>query len=139
MQQAYSISKLADLAGCAHITMRKRLVSAGAQSDNDGKYTLADVLKALLSESSELQEERTKLVQEQRKKLEHINAESEGRLVDAHAFFLQYSEIFSYIRTIIFSSDLSEDEKKDLSRELQRVVVEKEEWPAFVERMDNRK
>jgi hypothetical protein len=45
-EQTFSVSKIADLCGCSHITARKRLVAAGAVAEPNGRYTLKAVLSS---------------------------------------------------------------------------------------------
>jgi hypothetical protein len=118
-------------------TFLRNAIEQNIAPDEHGKYTSRQVFTALTSDTRRrLEQERLLLVQQQRQRIEFENGEAEGRLVNKDDFIQQYSEIFSYIRTTIFASKLSEQEKKDISIELQRVVVEKEEWQAFRERMD---
>jgi hypothetical protein len=46
MRETYSVSKIADLCGCSHITARKRLTAAGAVAEPGGRYTLKAVLSS---------------------------------------------------------------------------------------------
>jgi hypothetical protein len=45
-EQTFSVSKIADLCGCSHITARKRLTAAGAVAEPSGRYTLKAVLSS---------------------------------------------------------------------------------------------
>ena len=45
-ETTYSVSKIADLAGVAHLTARKRLTAGGAAAEPGGRYSIKAVLRA---------------------------------------------------------------------------------------------
>jgi hypothetical protein len=119
---AVSINRISDLAGVTHLTARKKLEVAGAKPNADGKYDLGVAIRALLA-SKDLNEERKKLIEAQRRKVEFENEVAHGEWIHADEVYKAYEGVFIALRQTILASHLSEQEKCDLLKELRHDMV----------------
>jgi hypothetical protein len=117
-----SISKLADLAGIAHATARKRLTAAGANPESDEKYDLGVAIRALLA-SADIHEERRRLIVAQREKIEFENDVARGSWVHVDDIFKAYEGVFVAIRQTVLASNLTDSEKAEFMAELRHEIV----------------
>ena len=122
MEDRVSINRLSDLAGESHATARKKLEVAGAKPGDDGKYDLGVAIRALLA-SKDITEERKKLIEAQRTKIEFETEVARGNWVHTDDVGRELSGILIALRQTILASHLSDSEKCDLLKELKRDVL----------------
>ena len=72
--------------------------------------------------NDQLRIEQTRLVHENANAAAMENKKTRGTLIEAQVVYERYVGIFVKIRTVILSSDLSDDEKADLLAELRRAA-----------------
>lgn len=130
VKERFSISHLADLAGVSHGTMRRHLVSGGAEPEPGGRYALGSVLKALIADPGDQRAERTKLIQAQREKIEVQTDRAKRELIPADEFYRAYEGIFIALRQSIISFNMPDADKSELLGILRKDVLEAPEIPA---------
>jgi hypothetical protein len=121
-ESTVSINRLSDLANISHNTARKRLSAAGAKPNKDNRYDLGEAVRALLS-SRDILEERKGLIAAQRQRVEHENDIAAGNWVHTDEIYKTFEGIFIAIRQTILASNLSDQEKHDVLKELRHDVL----------------
>ena len=122
--ESFSISHLADLAGVSHGTMRRHLLSGGAEPEPAGRYRLGTVLKALIADPGDQKAERTKLIQAQREKIEVQTDRAKRELIPVDEFYRAYEGIFIALRQSIISFNMPDADKSELLGILRKDVLE---------------
>ena len=130
MNDALTINKIADSAGIAHLTARKRLIAGGAVANSDGTYSLPEVLRAWEKLASgrvgELNstEAKTRLANLKIEEQTIVLRKLRGELIEMEPW-LQYMKTLSKcLWASIQSLNLSNDDVEALGNELNRVTAE---------------
>ena len=102
-------------------TAFRRLKDAGLSGKGDGKYLTSEVCQAMLGDCTA---ERTKLVIAQREEQTLRVSQMRGELIHKDDLLQALQTIFTAVRQIILSSDLSKRDKDDILKEMSSFGVQ---------------
>jgi hypothetical protein len=110
--------------GFTRETFLRNAAEQNITPDERGKYTSKQVFRAMTSDSRRrLEEERLLLIQQQREKAERENDVARGDWVHTDEVYKTFEGIFIAIRQTILASNLSDQEKHDVLKELRHDVL----------------
>lgn len=115
----WSLHRAAQEFGLHRNTLKKRLLVAGLDYDDNGAYTTSQICAAVFGDA---QSARTRLANEQADKIALENAESRKILIPVSDALSIVERYCGAIRSKIMASDMSEAGKKKVLAEIQRLA-----------------
>lgn len=114
----WTISQAESEFGQARRTITKRCKAASIVPGADGKFSTADIFRAL---SGDLEGERIRKLREEADKLAIANAVARGELVDKQDFITHYETIIIQMRQLILNSKLDAADQDAILNELAKL------------------